>query len=121
MGFSSSGRRDIGPRTPTLGPILFRLRLDKLASLNFLRKIIGPPGFEFPRESGHSSRRGATFENGRGQVLGGQPGTPIEPPIQRIDSRSVGRSYLPTTPKAVSYGNWGLRGFVGIGWGLVGD
>jgi hypothetical protein len=31
-------------------------------------KFIGPPGFEFPRESGHLSRRGATFENGRGQV-----------------------------------------------------
>ena len=29
---------------------------------------IRPPGFEFPRVSGHLSRRGATFENGRGQV-----------------------------------------------------
>jgi hypothetical protein len=28
--------------------------------------------FEFPRVSGHLSRRGATFENGRGQVRGGQ-------------------------------------------------
>ena len=27
--------------------------------------------FEFPRVSGHLSRRGATFENGRGQVRGG--------------------------------------------------
>jgi len=64
---------------------------------------IRPPGFEFPRESGHLSRRGATFENGRGQVLGGQPGTPIEPPIQRIDSRSVGRSYLLTARKQYVY------------------
>jgi hypothetical protein len=31
-------------------------------------------GGQFPRVSGHLSRRGATFENGRGQVRGGQPG-----------------------------------------------
>jgi hypothetical protein len=42
---------------------------------------IGPPGFEFPRVSGHSHFRGATFENGRGQVYGGQPGTPIKLPF----------------------------------------
>jgi hypothetical protein len=37
-----SGRRDIGPRTPTPGPILFRLRLDET----------GTPQFSFGKLSG---------------------------------------------------------------------
>jgi hypothetical protein len=38
----SSGRRDVGPRTPTPGPILLRLRLDE----------IGAPQFSFGKLSG---------------------------------------------------------------------
>ena len=38
----TSGRRDIGPRTPAPGPILFRLRLDE----------IGTPQFSFEKLSG---------------------------------------------------------------------
>jgi hypothetical protein len=56
--------------------------------------------------------------NGRGQVLGGQPGTPIKPPFKRIDGCSPRRSYLSCAPKAVSYGNRVLRVFLGIGGGL---
>ena len=36
-------------------------------------------GFEFPRVSGNSFRCGASDTNGRGQVRGGQPGTPSTP------------------------------------------
>ena len=38
-------------------------------------------GFEFPCVRGNSFRRGASDTNGRGQVRGGQPGTPIKPPV----------------------------------------
>ena len=76
-------------------------------------------GFEFPRESGHLSRRGATFENGRGQALGGQPGTPIKPPFWRSRVCSIGRSYLRSAPKAVRYKNRGLRVLLRIGGGLL--
>ena len=58
--------------------------------------------------------------NGQGQVLGGQPGTPKLPPFQRIDGCSSQRIYLPTAPKAVSYGNRVLRFLLGIGGGLRG-
>ena len=38
--------RDIGPRTPTLGPILFRLRLDEIGALQFsFRKPSGRRDF----------------------------------------------------------------------------
>ena len=59
------------------------------------------PGGQFPRVSGHSSRRGARSQNGRGQVSGGQPRTPINPPFEEIDGCSIGRKYLPTAPKPV--------------------
>jgi len=57
-----------GPLTPTPGPILLRLWLDEIGAPQFSFEIFGPPRFEFRRVSGNSSRRGATFENGRGQV-----------------------------------------------------
>ena len=42
--------------------------LEIVSAFPAARKPELPPGFEFPRVSGHLSRRGATFENGRGQV-----------------------------------------------------
>ena len=62
--------------------------------------------------------RGTSSQNGRGQVLGGQPGTPIKPPFEEINECSVGRSYLPAAPKEISYRNRGLRVLEGIGSGL---
>ena len=58
------------------GRIQFKVFPSSTCPLPPVFRFIGPLGFEFPRVSGHLSRRGATFKNGRGQVLGGQPGTP---------------------------------------------
>ena len=46
------------------------------------------------------------------------PGPPIKPPIPPIDGCSIQGNYLPTAPKAVSYGNRVLRVLLGIGGGL---
>ena len=56
---------------------------------------------------------------GGGRSHGGQPGTPINPPLLRIDGCSIGRSYLPCAPNSVSYANRVLRVLLGIGWGIV--
>jgi len=55
----------------------FPLRVGWLGCLR--TRAMNPLGFEFPRVSGKSFRRGATNKNGRGQVRGGQPGTPSTP------------------------------------------
>jgi hypothetical protein len=81
-----------------------------------LRKI-GLPGFEFRRVSGHLSRRGATFKYGRGQVSGGQPGTPKKPPFSRFRSVRCERvsSPLPRMQSATVIGDYGFC------WGWVED
>jgi hypothetical protein len=116
---NSSGRRDIGPRTPTPGPILFRLRLD----------LIGTPQFSFGKLSGrrdlNSSAQGDIYpvaerhlRMGGGRSWGANPGPPIKAILLAVWGCSIGTSYLPTAPKAVRYRNRGLRVLLGIGGGL---
>jgi len=55
----------LAPEHPPLAQSSFASGLLDMALLSFSPGIIGPPGFEFQRVSGHSSRRRATCEIAR--------------------------------------------------------
>ena len=67
----------------------------------------------------NSLNAGGANKNRRGQVLGGQPGTPIKPPFLRTQIGSIRTSYLPTAPKSVRYKNRVICVLLRIGRGLL--
>jgi hypothetical protein len=111
----SSGRRDIGPPNthPWPNPPSPPAVLDWPPSI-FLRKIIGPPGFEFPWEAQIHSIVERVARMGEGRSEGANPGPPNSHPFSALMAvRSEGvTSPLPRKQFAT------VIGYYGLCWGL---